>query len=81
MIFKAAGVGLLLFLVVFNIIFIFFLVFLLKFGVALFFYVSSGEFRFMWDDAFIASAKGGGATGGVLGLGMWLMTKLEEKRK
>jgi len=56
-------------------------VFLLKFGVALFFYVSSGEFRFMWDDAFIASAKGGGATGGVLGLGMWLMTKLEEKRK
>lgn len=52
----------------------------LKIGVALYFYVTLGLFEFNFVDAVFLSARGAAGAGSVLGLGMWIANKMNEKK-
>jgi len=58
----------------------FFLILGLKIGVALYFYVTLGLFEFNFVDAVFLSARGAAGAGSVLGLGMWIANKMNEKK-
>ncbi|NQD81219.1 hypothetical protein HP436_13655 [Pseudomonas sp. CrR14] len=80
MIFKSVGLGLCITLVALWCGIISVAIFLAKLGVAVYFTFVNGEFNFMWLDALVYSARGGGGAGVFLGIGIWMMAKLEESK-
>ncbi|WP_413726397.1 hypothetical protein [Sodalis sp. RH16] len=56
-------------------------VFLSKIAVALFFYFSNGNFYFAWTDALDYAIKAGLGEGIPLACGIWVMSKLGERKK
>lgn len=78
MLFRSVGLGLCITLVAIWCGIISVAVFLAKLGVAIYFSFVTGEFNFMWLDALVYSARGGGGAGVVLGIGIWVLAKVEE---
>jgi len=76
--FRSVGLGLCITLVAIWCGIISVAVFLAKLGVATYFSFFAGELNFMWLDALVYSARGGGGAGVVLGIGIWVMAKVEE---
>ncbi|WP_416638649.1 hypothetical protein [Pseudomonas sp. OHS18] len=59
----------------------FLVVFFMRLAAALYIYIVGGGFEFSWIHNLILSARGGVSGGVVLGIGVWVMSKLEEKKK
>lgn len=79
--FKKVGFSLLIFLVVYWIMAIFFIILLVGLGVALLFYLKSGNaFYFDWIKESVYSMRKAVPGGGVLGAGIWIKSKLQEKK-
>lgn len=78
--FEKVGVKLLLLLIVLSVATIFFLVFLMKLMAASYVFIVAGTFEFLWVENLIVSARGGVGAGMVAGIGMWVISKLEEKK-
>lgn len=79
--FERVGVKLLALLVFMSSATVFFIVFLMKFIAALYVSTITGVFEFLWVESLIISARGGLGAGVVTGIGMWIITRLEEKKK
>ncbi|PZW39022.1 hypothetical protein [Pseudomonas sp. URMO17WK12:I2] len=75
--FKRVGMKLLLALVFISVLTSFLVVFLMKLLAALYIYIVGGG-EFSWAQSLIMSARGGVGGGVVLGIGIWVMAKLEE---
>lgn len=78
--FKQVGVKLLLALIFVSVLTSFLIVFLMRLLAALYLYIDGGFFEFSWVQNFILSARGGLGGGVVLGIGIWVMAKLEESK-
>lgn len=78
MLFRSVGLGLCITLVAIWCGIISVAVFLAKLGVSTYFSFLTGEFNFMWLDALVYSVRGGGGAGVILGIGIWVLAKVEE---
>ena len=79
--FERVGVKLLVLLVFLSSATVFFIVFLMKLIAALYFFTVAGGVEFLWVENLIVSARGGLGAGVVIGIGMWIISRVEEKRK
>lgn len=71
---------LLLYLMLFSVLSFFLLILALKVGVAFYFYLARGYFELDLAEALFLSARGAAGAGCVLGLGMWIAGKMNEKK-
>ena len=79
--FERVGVKLLVLLVFLSSATVFFIVFLMKLIAALYVFTVAGGGKFLWVENLIVSARGGLGAGVVIGIGMWIISRVEEKRK
>ncbi|NQD81218.1 hypothetical protein HP436_13650 [Pseudomonas sp. CrR14] len=78
--FERVGVKLLVLLVFLSSATVFFIVFLMKLIAALYVFTVAGGGG-LWVENLIVSARGGLGAGVVIGIGMWIISRVEEKRK
>ncbi len=79
--FQKIGFSLLVFLVAYWIMAIFIIILLIGLGVALIFYLkSNNSFYFDWIEESIYAIKKSVPGGGILGVGIWIKAKLEDKK-
>lgn len=81
MMFEKVGVKLLFLLIFLSSATVFFIVFLMKLIAALYVFTVAGMFEFLWVENLIVSARGGLGAGVVIGIGMWIISRLEEKKR
>lgn len=79
--FERVGVKLLVLLVFLSSATVFFIVFLMKLIATLYVFTVAGGVDFLWVENLIVSARGGLGAGVVIGIGMWIISRVEEKRK
>lgn len=78
--FEKVDIKLLLMLISVLVLTSFLIVFFMRLAAALYIYMVGGGFEFSWVQNLILSARGGVGGGVVLGIGVWVMSKLEEKK-
>lgn len=79
--FEKVGVKLLVLLVFLSSATVFFIVFLMKLIATLYVFTVAGGVDFLWVENLIVSAQGGLGAGVVTGIGMWIVSRLEEKKR
>ncbi|MNG65601.1 hypothetical protein D3C79_238690 [compost metagenome] len=80
--FQRAGIPLLIFLVFYWSLIISVTIFFAVLGVAIFFFLTSGnELNFDWLAQGISAVRKGVSAGVILGIGIWIKAKIEEKRR
>jgi uncharacterized membrane protein YciS (DUF1049 family) len=79
-IFKKVGIAWLFFLLFYCSILISAVLFICQLGVLAVFYFSDGKFLFLWREALNISLEKGFITGFILGGGLWIKAKLQERK-
>ncbi len=77
--FKKTGLPWLFFLLIYCVFLITIVLFFVQLIVATIFYFGDGRFLFSWQNAFTSALSKGTVAGTVLGAGIWIKTKIEEK--
>lgn len=79
-VFKKVGIAWLFFLIFYCSFLISTVLFICQLGVSVVFYFSDGQFLFLWADALYIALKKGCIAGFVLGIGLWIKAKLQERK-
>ncbi|POE06218.1 hypothetical protein BV921_22950 [Pectobacterium odoriferum] len=79
-VFKKVGIAWLFFLIFYCSFLISTVLFICQLGVSVVFYFSDGQFLFLWADALYIAFKKGCIAGFVLGIGLWIKAKLQERK-
>lgn len=79
-IFKKVGTAWLFFLLFYCSFLISTVLFICQLGVSTFFYFSDGQFLFLWREAFHIALQKGCIAGFILGIGLWIKAKLQERK-
>ncbi|MDU4291661.1 hypothetical protein [Mixta calida] len=78
--FKKVGIAWLFFLLFYCSFLIATVLFLCQLGVSAVFYFRDGQFLFSWEDALNIALKKGSVAGFILGIGLWIKAKLQERK-
>ncbi|MFP1909056.1 hypothetical protein ACLEE6_08275 [Lonsdalea quercina] len=77
--FKKVGIVWLFFLIFYCSFLVSAVLFICQLGVSAVFYFSDGQFLFLWADALHVALKKGCLAGFILGIGLWIKAKLQER--